>query len=57
MTWKCHLGSHRFISWKWQYQGWRIPVQFRRCTECGWRQGPLTSSEERRYYESWRDRR
>lgn len=62
----CLLGFHRYGPWVWDDQpriGLTGPddaipfyVQRRCCQDCLKEQGPLVSSEERRYYESWRDR-
>lgn len=58
----CRFGFHRYGPWEWEdwakraYNPLGIPMQNRVCRDCPKSQGPLVSSEERRYYESWRDR-
>lgn len=57
----CRFGFHRWDDWEWDgYVGVPesrpLPAQHRVCLDCDAVQGPLVSSEERRYYESRRDR-
>ena len=60
----CRFGFHRYGPWEWfpargDEAGWEGPMQRRLCQDCPKRQpkrGGLVSSEERRYYEGWRDR-
>lgn len=71
LNWRCRLGFHRYGPWVWDkaepeslgiYRLTTVagsipmPRQRRACKDCLKMQGPLVSSEERRYYESWRDR-
>lgn len=59
----CRFGFHRFGPWTWDDKP-RLVVeglmpeylQRRACLDCLKTQGPLQSSEERHYWESWRDR-
>lgn len=59
-NWRCTFGSHRYGAWVWdgpvETGKLHLPLQRRRCEECSKEQGPIASSEERHYFEGWRDR-
>lgn len=63
MNWQCFLGFHRFGPWQWEQGAGallrpgaaRLPTQSRTCKDCPKKQ-TCGSSEERRVWESWRDR-
>lgn len=59
VTLGCRLGFHRWGGWGWRpvvLDEGKVLGAHRVCLDCGRVQGPLFAPDERRVYESWRDR-